>query len=342
MSVNTWHDLFVYLPEVSEKILDALMRRSQDSWADIEWFHVWKVWTAEAEVTTDQEGSIAIDIQDRKLNHLLPLRLVSRDLKSMVDNYGKVWSCFDGDQPLLYPTILGHVDNMEKLLARGVDVNKRGLLRRWRDDAYWFPERDDEGLHLGLPPSPLDLAARHGILASAKVLLQNGAKMDPSDAKMEAKPIHHASKGGHIPIMDLLVSKGMDINSEGAAALTPLHHAAGRGHKEVAEWLIRRGADVNAHGCLMSPLALAMEAKRDEVAQLLRVHGGERIDQTRTTMYCKLCDRYMEVDDVEWSEHKQSHPNWHCMELLDCALDLMINGEPESDDSEFEALFNHP
>ena len=52
MSFKTWHDLFVRLPEVTERILDALMRGflDDDDWMDL------GDWTTDDEDTVNAEG----------------------------------------------------------------------------------------------------------------------------------------------------------------------------------------------------------------------------------------------------------------------------------------------
>ena len=44
----------------------------------------------------------------------------------------------------------------------------------------------------------------------------------------------------------------------------------------MAEWLLHHGADPNIpNHDGKTPLAVALEMKRDEVAEVLRAHGGE-------------------------------------------------------------------
>ena len=63
----------------------------------------------------------------------------------------------------------------------------------------------------------------------------------------EHNALHLAARGGHKEIVELLLSKGANVNekvdnSEGATAL---HYAAHEGHKEIVELLISKGANVN-------------------------------------------------------------------------------------------------
>ena len=55
-----------------------------------------------------------------------------------------------------------------------------------------------------------------------------------------------------------------------------MHYAAWRGDKEIVELLITKRADVNAKmDDGETPLDVAEEAERTEIADLLRKHGGK-------------------------------------------------------------------
>ena len=57
-----------------------------------------------------------------------------------------------------------------------------------------------------------------------------------------------------------------------------LHLAASKGYVELADVLLAHGADVNAptklRGQETTPLAIAMRAKRDKMAEFLKSRGG--------------------------------------------------------------------
>jgi len=339
--IKNWLKEIFFVPHIAERILDELMKvDDDDDWVDLE------EWRDEGDCSEDEESSggenrdftfgrvrvqrardqseikyelhikthqhdsdLVEEEGKRSLVNVLPLRLVCRDMKNIVDNCEKVWSGFDEDQPLLYPTVLGHVDNIRKLLRKRVNVNERGAEDRWESDRYW-----DE-----LPPSPLDLAARYGVLDSVKVRLKKRACMSPEDAEGWDFPIHHAAKHGHISVVELLLSKGMDINAEGGTGLTALHYAAEKGHKDVVELLITKGADVNHWECDgMSPLDWALYHGQEEIAKLIETHGGERNDphgyvETRTCEECKIDPKNPVVwlFHPVWLFHQRSHAKIH-------------------------------
>lgn len=114
-------------------------------------------------------------------------------------------------------------------------------------------------------------AAETGHLADVSRLLSKGADANARD-KNNYPALYFASYKGHKDVVAQLIDKGADVNAKGNTGYTPLHGAAMGGHKEIAELLLAKGADVNAmsvHG--ITPLR---ETRNNEVAELLRQHGG--------------------------------------------------------------------
>ena len=75
-------------------------------------------------------------------------------------------------------------------------------------------------------------------------------------------------------MVELLVAKGANVNGDGGT--TPLHKSASTGQKEIVELLLANGANVNvtiAFGD--TPLDWAVRNKKEDVAAILRNHGGK-------------------------------------------------------------------
>jgi ankyrin repeat protein len=123
---------------------------------------------------------------------------------------------------------------------------------------------------------PIGLAAFFGHAAIVELLLRVGAEVDsPSKNPMHVRPLHSAIANRRTAIAKLLIEHGADVNSVQADDFTPLHEAAQNDMLDVTQSLLDRGAHVNARlSNGKTPLALAIDANRNEVADLLRRYGG--------------------------------------------------------------------
>jgi len=73
----------------------------------------------------------------------------------------------------------------------------------------------------------------------------------------------------------------VNARQDGGNDATPLHLAASENHRVIAELLISSGADINAlssenEAASGTPLDWAIEFDGEDVAQLLRQHGGHQ------------------------------------------------------------------
>jgi len=80
---------------------------------------------------------------------------------------------------------------------------------------------------------------------------------------------------GNIPLMELFVAHGADVNRDNAVGEQALLHAAWRGNLDAVKWLLAHGARVNRQPLQWTALHYAVFAGHDEVAQYLIGRGAD-------------------------------------------------------------------
>ena len=79
-------------------------------------------------------------------------------------------------------------------------------------------------------------------------------------------------------IADFLLRSGASVQARALGGVTTLHLAAGKGYVELAHVLLTHGADVNttarSRGQEITPLAVAVKAKKGKMAEFLKARGG--------------------------------------------------------------------
>lgn len=100
----------------------------------------------------------------------------------------------------------------------------------------------------GSKPSRGDLlkAISKGDAITVENLLRSNPEMINYRTPTEgATLLHIAAMLGHKNVAEILLAKGIDINSKTESGETPLHTAADVGRKEVVELLLAKGADMS-------------------------------------------------------------------------------------------------
>jgi len=96
-------------------------------------------------------------------------------------------------------------------------------------------------------------------------------------------PLHAAALKGNAALVELLLSRGADVNAACTSTSksytyrkgTALHLAAREGHTDVVKVLLQHGADVNARvNDEITPLALAKDAGNQEIVKMLKEKGA--------------------------------------------------------------------
>jgi len=89
--------------------------------------------------------------------------------------------------------------------------------------------------------TPLHFAAGTGKVEVAETLIKNGAKVDAKDSYYQFTPLHEAAKNKHKAVAELLIAKGADVNAVSKWDGTPLDLAVSKGNEELAELLRKHG-----------------------------------------------------------------------------------------------------
>jgi ankyrin repeat protein len=109
---------------------------------------------------------------------------------------------------------------------------------------------------------------KHIIITTIAAVLVVGCGESPKD-------IWEAAKQGNTKAVKQHLDAGTDVDAkDDQYGGTPLHYAAMEGHMEIVELLITKGADVNA-ATKNGHTALSYTKLHPETAELLRKHGGK-------------------------------------------------------------------
>jgi ankyrin repeat protein len=107
---------------------------------------------------------------------------------------------------------------------------------------------------IGSPVSPLNRevfeAAENGDVAVlARLLDENPEKLHALTEPYELTLLHLAASAGRLPVVELLLDRGLDVNARDKGDNTyPMHWAAAGGYLDVVRRLAAAGGDVVGHG----------------------------------------------------------------------------------------------
>lgn len=116
--------------------------------------------------------------------------------------------------------------------------------------------------------TPLHYAAGQGHWAAVCELLKRGARIN-ARTNTGATPLHKAVAEGHCGVVRELLSSGADVNAVTASKGSALHLAAVQGEAQILRELLSWGADATHAPRSFTPLRLANQLGRQEVASIL-------------------------------------------------------------------------
>ena len=152
--------------------------------------------------------------------------------------------------------------------------------------------------------TPLHFAAIRGSVRIAQILIESGSTLNlqASEEKRGWAPIHYAAKYDQLEILELLISKGDDQESQTSFGLTPAMIATEFGNIEVVDFLIRKkGANKNAQthaiNDRMNILHYAVVDGHLDIVKYLLNAGVER--NSKTISGISALDFAARIDNVE-------------------------------------------
>lgn len=185
----------------------------------------------------------------------------------------------------------GNEAMVQLLLSHGADVNGRNnkgptALCMAAEDGYITVCRTllDHGADVNLD-KPILGAVRKGKDAIVQLLLSRGADVNSTDHD-EKTLLSLAVDEGSMPLCQMLVAHGANVNAKDKVGWAPLHVAALRGNRPLAEFLITNRAEIDAKSNDGStPLHIAAEHGSLSVAEFLitnkaQINGKNTYGQT--------------------------------------------------------------
>lgn len=178
----------------------------------------------------------------------------------------------DNDQPPLWHAVCPTNGNTWADMARASDGMVKYLLESGADVNSWNRRKS----------SPLQEAARRGLINGARMLLDYGADAYPIEGESyNYPPIVSGAENGSESIVKLLLGgKAKDIAARDRQRELALVHASMRGKRDVILLLLEEGVDINTEGYHgQTPLICAIDKKQIPTARLL-VRRGAREDKS--------------------------------------------------------------
>ncbi|XP_078261911.1 ankyrin repeat and SOCS box protein 3 [Rhinoraja longicauda] len=133
--------------------------------------------------------------------------------------------------------------------------------------------------------TPLFLAAEKGHIAIIRTLLKNEARINGAHSACLWSVVHQAAYQGHLDVLKFLLEKGADKESKDDYGITPLFLAAQYGKLESLRTLIQYGSNVNCQAYdKATPLFIAAQEGHVECVEVLLSHG------VNANLYCNEDD----------------------------------------------------
>jgi tetratricopeptide (TPR) repeat protein len=123
-------------------------------------------------------------------------------------------------------------------------------------------------------PVSFSIAIERGDVSLAREWLDAGLAPD-FEGRTIGTGVMIGAWEGNIPMMELFVARGADINKTNSVGEQALLHAAWKGHLEAVRWLVEHGARLNREGKEWAALHYAVFAGHAEIVSFLLERGAD-------------------------------------------------------------------
>ncbi|HEU5350203.1 MAG TPA: ankyrin repeat domain-containing protein [Terracidiphilus sp.] len=213
-----------------------------------------------------------------------------KQIKALLQQDPKLVDSVDGNgnTPLHEAALHGNVEAATALLAAGANVNAKDSYGPFTPGDLWTKVFSSSNHQ-----DPVTLLNVHG--PDTKYMKNGYTPLDLAIFSVR-----------HKQMVQLLVSKGANVNAQAASGATPLFWAVLRDQKDDAEYLLAHGANVNltdAYGDTILDCALRLQF--GSIVKLLVEHGADvnAVDQSQhRPLYYAL-----QMDDTSYAAYLRKH-----------------------------------
>ncbi len=150
-----------------------------------------------------------------------------------------------------------------------------------------------------LPASEIHDATAAGDMKRVRALLASDPSLMNARDTAQSLPIHLAAFRGHAAIVDLLLSKGADIDAGDRENTSPLVCAAMGNRMEVVRLLVEKGAGVNARDINGETAIISAARSRNlEMVRFLLEHSASLADTNNRGSNCLIAAASVRADSV--------------------------------------------